>query len=258
MPVRRTSDNFPGYLRVDDVPKYVRIGSSIRVKADGQWLNNGQGREERIEFFDSLVGYTGAKHTNSEGNAYLRYTISGGPSRPGYVWAINKEYYNVCSMKAVYFQQGPRLSVASFDERTRMVTLDYEIDQFSRNAVEGGETTIAVTTTSAMVQPYTRTTVVSGTRGSVSIRLLPGVSAGVYTFTARMSDGEYDTGDVRLGAITTPCATGAKTVVQTSPGMTMAFDGARFCGSAPGGTQCRFSVRPLHNFSYPPLEYTCL
>jgi hypothetical protein len=253
-----SSSDIDGYLEVDWVPTYIRIGGSLHVKADGEFWGNGNGHDERITFFDSLVGYAGENDTSFEGNAYLEYTISGGPSRPGHVWVINNEYDNVCSMKAVYFQQGPRLTVTAFDERSRMVTLDYEIDRYSRNSVEGAVTSIAITSTSAMTQPFTSKIAVPGTRGTINIQLSPSNLAGLYTFTARLSDGEYDSGDVRIGSITAPCLTGAKKVIQTSPSTAINFDAARFCGASPGGTACRYSVRPLSSYSYPPLEYTCL
>ncbi|HEY8940536.1 MAG TPA: hypothetical protein VIM59_10110 [Cellvibrio sp.] len=50
------------------------------------------------------------------------------------------------------------------------------------------------------------------------------------------------------------CNTGASQIIQTSPTPYPAFNPA-FCGPQP---QCKYSVTPLDQYSYPRLKYTCL
>ncbi len=51
-----------------------------------------------------------------------------------------------------------------------------------------------------------------------------------------------------------PCYTGSSQIIQTSPNTYTPFDPA-FCGPQP---QCKYSVTPLDQYSYPRLKYTCL
>ena len=53
---------------------------------------------------------------------------------------------------------------------------------------------------------------------------------------------------------TTDCHTGSSQIIQTSPSGYTPFNPS-FCGPQP---QCKFSVTPMSNNSYPPLKYTCL
>lgn len=55
--------------------------------------------------------------------------------------------------------------------------------------------------------------------------------------------------------VTLTCNSGAKIIAQTSPtGMTPSYsDISNFCG----GSQCSYTARPLDNYSYPRLEFTC-
>lgn len=50
------------------------------------------------------------------------------------------------------------------------------------------------------------------------------------------------------------CYTGQYQIIQTSPGSYTPFNPA-FCGPQP---QCKYSVTPLDQYSYPRLKYTCL
>lgn len=50
------------------------------------------------------------------------------------------------------------------------------------------------------------------------------------------------------------CYTGSSQIIQTSPGGYTPFNPA-FCGPQP---QCKYSVTPLDQYSYPRLKYTCL
>lgn len=50
------------------------------------------------------------------------------------------------------------------------------------------------------------------------------------------------------------CHTGQYQIIQTSPSPYPTFDPA-FCGPQP---QCKYSVTPLDQYSYPRLKYTCL
>ena len=50
------------------------------------------------------------------------------------------------------------------------------------------------------------------------------------------------------------CYTGSSQIIQTSPSSYPAFNPS-FCGPQP---QCKYSVTPLDQYSYPRLKYTCL
>jgi hypothetical protein len=252
-----TSDDMDGYLEIAHVGTYLLIGSEINVKADGYWLANGNGGEERITYWDSLVGFVGEKRTGFEGNAFHKYTITGGPSGPGHVWVINNEYNNVCSKKAVYFQRAPVLTVSGFDRAAGTATVHYEIDPYSKSSVEGIASELVIKAVSVMDGESVGKVSLSGTSGSLTLQLGTGPYAGDYTLSASVFDGTYSSASVPIGTVSVPCHSGAKKVVQTSPSFTY-FDAAQFCGQSPrGGASCTYSIRPLANHSYPPLEYTC-
>jgi hypothetical protein len=252
-----SNNDMDGYLEIGHVGTYLLIGSEVNIKADGNWLANGNGGEERITYWDSLVGYVAEKRTGFEGNTFHKYTLSGGPTGPGHVWVINNEYYNVCSKKAVYFQRAPVLTVTAFNATTGMATVHYEIDPYSKNAVEGIASEIVTKATSAMYGETSGKQKLSGTSGSLMLQLGTGYYAGNYSFSVSISDGTYTSAEVPVGTVSVPCHSGDKKIVQTSPGFT-GFDAAQFCGQAPkGGASCQYSIRPLANHSYPPLEYTC-
>ncbi len=255
------------YLKIE-VRDYILINEPIQVKGDGKYLLN---KGDTIYFYDSLAGYRGQKDANTEGNAYLTYTAT--VQRPllsyGQMWVM-KNLPNVhtggpvtnpdpvtlrppCSKKDVYFQYKPSVGVATFNASARSAVLVYEIDQASKAYRENIPAKITISWSNAGKTGTAATTTVTARQGTVNIpNLQLSMDKGIFTLTAVISDGTYESSPVTIGSIATPCNTGASTVFQVQPNQPT-LNPSELCG----GYHCPYNVTTIYNGPYPKLQYTC-
>lgn len=212
-----SNSNMNGYIEVG-IGKYLLINDNVNVKADGNFLGNGNGAKELISFYDSVAGFKGNDRTNFEGNAYFSYNLSGGYySGPGQIWVINNQYFNACSKKDVFFQNKPTINLSGASTPFNLTPasmnalysqgfpLYYEVDWNSKAVKESTPSTITLYSryANSSRRDVVGTVQVYQQRGTVSIR--PSgyiVSSGVVRFYAEINDGTYSTGEIHLGNYT--------------------------------------------------------
>lgn len=91
---------------VDD---YLLIGQDITVKGDGAYLIDSG---KSVDFYDSVNGFVGNDEANSEGNAYMSYTITNSSAYRGNAWIWTVESgTSDCSKKQVNLQKAPSLNI---------------------------------------------------------------------------------------------------------------------------------------------------
>ena len=255
------------YLKID-VREYILINEPIRLKGDGKYLVN---KGDTIYFYDSLGGYLGKDDANTDGNAYLTYTPT--KQNPflyqGTIWAM-KNLPNVhtggpvanpdpvslrppCSKKDVHFQYRPSLNVVSFNSQARSAVLGYEVDFESKAYRENVPAKISIKWSNAGKTGIAAATTVNNQRGTVQIpNLQLSMDKGIFTLTATIFDGSYESNPITIGEISTPCNTGASTVFQVQPNQPT-LNPTNLCG----GYHCPYSVTTIPNGPYPKLHYTC-
>lgn len=222
-----------GFLKIE-VDKYLLIGGDHRIKGDGDWLGNGNGAAERIAFFDSITGDLGTRNTNSEGNAYLNYDLHSGYVGGGQVWVINREYYNVCSKKDVFYQNKPHISPNGFSIPFNIsashlginfpsgLNFYYEVDWNSKTMVESIPAKITVYQyRQGSNKQVVGSAQVSNKSGTVAINPNGYSISQPSTFTVEINDGTFSSGELFLGnfnyvpSIPTACLAACPASMQT-------------------------------------------
>lgn len=187
----KLTDSFD-YLRIEG-PNHVLQGQYSRFKG------NLFDRYAYVNFNSSEAGYVGRDKSNLDANSYLDVKFD---KTHGYglVWITRS---NLCSAKGVWVQKEPQISPITLMAQTRSMVaeVNYQIDDYSLAAKDPAvEPTITFAWSSTEgshgISPSYK---VSQNKGAFRAILVPPY-AGLYTVTARISDGNFGK-SISLGSI---------------------------------------------------------